>query len=125
MRRIIHISAYGLLALLTLAVIACGGEAGNAADPTAPPAQSVPAATPSPVPTDTPEPTATTTPTSLPPTAATVPEPTRPSVTAEVGTDVGNLAPDYVLNLPRNRQVSSTDLVARGKPVFILFHATW
>jgi hypothetical protein len=42
-----------------------------------------------------------------------------------VGTDVGDLAPEYVLNLPQNRQVSSTDLVAQGKPVFILFHATW
>ena len=117
MRQFIHISTYGLLALLTLAVIACGGEAGNAADPTTPPAQSAP--------TNNPEPTAATTPTSLPPTPTTVPEPTRPPVTAEVGTDVGNLAPDYVLNLPRNRQVSSTDLVAQGKPVFILFHATW
>ena len=118
MRRFIHISAYGLLALLTLAVIACGGEPDIAADPTAPLAQSVPAAQPSPVPTDTPEPTATTEPTP-------VPEPTRPPVSAEAGTDVGDLAPNYVLNLPQNRQVSSTDLVARGKPVFILFHATW
>ena len=118
MRRFIHISAYGLLALLTLAVIACGGEPDSAADPTTPPAQSAPTNNPEP-------PTAATTPTSLPPTPTTVPEPTRPPVTAEVGTDVGNLAPDYVLNLPRNRQVSSTDLVAQGKPVFILFHATW
>ncbi len=125
MRLFIHILLYGFLALLTLAVIACGGESDGAADPTAPLAQSVPAADPSPVPTDTPESTATTEPTSLPPTPTTVPEPTRPPVTAEVGTDVGNLAPDYVLNLPRNRQVSSTDLVAQGKPVFILFHATW
>ncbi|MCY4528231.1 MAG: redoxin domain-containing protein [Chloroflexi bacterium] len=38
---------------------------------------------------------------------------------------MGDRAPDYTLNLPQNRQVSSTDLVAQGKPVFILFHATW
>jgi len=42
-----------------------------------------------------------------------------------VGTNEGNLAPEYVLNLPQNRQVTSTDLVAQGKPVFIIFHATW
>ncbi len=118
MRRCIRISVLTFVVLLTLAAIACGGEPDSAPDPTAPLAQSVPAAAPSPVPTDTPEPTATTEPTP-------VPEPTRPPVSAEAGTDVGDLAPNYVLNLPQNRQVSSTDLVARGKPVFILFHATW
>ena len=63
--------------------------------------------------------------TPVPPTATTVPEPTKQPVTAEVGTNEGDLAPEYVLNLPQNRQVSSTDLVAQGKPVFIIFHATW
>ena len=68
MRRFIHISGYGLLALLALTAIACGGESDTAPDesapePTAPLAQSVPTAEPSPAPTNTVEPTATTEPT--------------------------------------------------------------
>ena len=38
---------------------------------------------------------------------------------------MGDRAPDYMLALTGDRQVSSADLVADGKPVFILFHATW
>ena len=119
MRHFIHISVYSLLAFLTLAALSCGAESDGAAEPTAPLAQ--PASTvkpPTPIP-----PTATHTP--VPPTATPVPEPTRPPVTDEVGTNVGDRAPEYVLNLPQSRQISSTELVAQGKPVFILFHATW
>ena len=110
MKRLLHICIYAVLTCTTLAAFACGGESDTAPDesapePTAPLAQSVP--------------------TAAPPTATPVPEPTRPPVTAEVGTNVGNRAPDFTLNLPQGRQVSSTDLVAQGKPVFILFHATW
>ena len=119
MRHFIHISAYGLLACAIFAALSCGAESDSAAEPAAPLAQS--AATvepPTPIP-----PTATHTP--VPPTATPAPEPTRQPVTDEVGTNVGDLAPEYVLNLPQNRQISSTELVAQGKPVFILFHATW
>jgi len=42
-----------------------------------------------------------------------------------VGHRVGDRAPDYMLALTGDRQVNSADLVAEGKPVFILFHATW
>ena len=119
MRHFIHISVYGLLACVILAALSCGAESDGAAEPTAPLAQSAPTAEP---PTPIP-PTATHTP--VPPTATTVPEPARQPVTDEVGTDVGDLAPDFTLTLPQNRQISSTELVAQGKPVFILFHATW
>ena len=64
MKRFIHISVYGLLALVMLAALACGGDSDTAPDesapePTAPLAQSVPTAEPSPAPTSTAEPTAT------------------------------------------------------------------
>ena len=119
MKRFIHISVYGLLACVILAALSCGAESDGAAEPTAPLAQPAPTVEP---PTPIP-PTATHTP--VPPTATPAPEPTRRPVTDDVGTDVGDLAPEYVLTLPQNRQISSTELVAQGKPVFILFHATW
>ena len=64
MKRFIHISVYGLLALVMLAALACGGDSDTAPDesapePTAPLAQSVPTAEPSPAPTSTVEPTST------------------------------------------------------------------
>ena len=64
-----------------------------------------------------------------PPAATSAPAPTAVPATSEetvnVGHRVGDRAPDYMLALTGDRQVNSADLVAEGKPVFILFHATW
>ena len=50
--------------------------------------------------------------------------PTQPSAPA-AGARVGDRAPDFTLTLSQDQRISSTDLIAQGKPVFILFHATW
>ena len=63
------------------------------------------------------------------PTAASAPEPTaapaRSEETIDIGHRVGDRAPEYMLALTGDRMVNSAELVAEGKPVFILFHATW
>ena len=76
--------------------------------------------------TSAPEPTAASAPE---PTAASAPEPTaapaRSEETIDIGHRVGDRAPEYMLALTGDRMVNSAELVAEGKPVFILFHATW
>ena len=89
MRRFIHISGYWLLALLALTAIACGGESDSAPEPTAPLAQSIPAAAP----TNTPEPTATTEPTPQPPTSTPVPSPTTAPTPEPTATEVPTATP--------------------------------
>ena len=67
--------------------------------------------------------------TTPPPAATSAPTPasapTQALATVKVGHRVGDQAPDYTLALTGDRQITSADLVAEGKPVFILFHATW
>ena len=64
-----------------------------------------------------------------PPAATSAPEPTAAPKTSEetinIGHRVGDRAPEYMLALTGDRMVNSAELVAEGKPVFILFHATW
>jgi hypothetical protein len=63
-----------------------------------------------------------------PPAATSAPPPpaaTQAPATVKVGHRVGDQAPEYMLALTGDRQVNSANLVAEGKPVFILFHATW
>ena len=75
---------------------------------------------PAPTPTDPP----TAAPSTLETAQPSTPEPTQPSAPT-VGTRVGDRAPDFTLTLSQDQQISSTELVAQGKPIFILFHATW
>ena len=104
-----------IMAVATLSLLlaaACGGDSEPSAEPqtsdtTSPPA---PPAAPPPAATSAPAPTVA---------------PTPSEETVNVGHRVGDRAPDYMLALTGDRQVNSTDLVAEGKPVFILFHATW
>jgi len=42
-----------------------------------------------------------------------------------VGTGVGDLAPSYGLLLAGGATVTSADLTGAGKPVFLMFTATW
>ena len=95
-RWIIPTAAFSLLT-----AVACGAGSEPAPTPAAPPA-----AAPS---------------ESVSPPAAAVMEPSAPAV----GVRVGDRAPDFTLTLSQDRRISSSDLVAQGKPVFILFHATW
>ena len=106
----------GAVATLSLLLaIACGGDSEPSAEPQtsdttsslSPPA---PPAAPPPAATSAPDPTAA---------------PTPSEETVNIGHRVGDRAPDYMLALTGDRQVNSADLVAEGKPVFILFHATW
>ncbi|MDE2716493.1 MAG: hypothetical protein OXI33_05690 [Chloroflexota bacterium] len=107
----------GAIATLSLLLtVACGSDSEPSAEPqttdttstTSPPAAPPPAAAPAP--TSAPAPTAA---------------PATSGETINVGHRVGDRAPDYMLALTGGRQVNSADLVAEGKPVFILFHATW
>ena len=106
-------------ALVLVLAVACGSDSEPSTEsqtsdttsttsPPAPPAAPPPAAAPAPAPAPA-------------PTAA----PATSEETINVGHRVGDRAPDYMLALTGDRQVNSADLVAEGKPVFILFHATW
>ena len=103
------ISAVATLSLLLAA--ACGGDSEPSPEPQT---------------TDT---TSTTSPPAAAPALTSAPDPTAAPAPSEetvsVGHRVGDRAPDYMLALTGDRQVNSADLVAEGKPVFILFHATW
>ena len=103
-----------IVAIATLSLLlgaACGGDS----EPSSEPQTTDTTSTTSP-------PAAAPAPTSAPgPTAAPAPS----EETVNVGHRVGDRAPDYMLALTGDRQVNSADLVAEGKPVFILFHATW
>ena len=88
-------------ALCLLTAVACGAGSEPAPTPAAPSA-----AAPS---------------ESVSPPAAAATEPSAPAV----GVRVGDRAPDFALTLSQDQRISSADLIAQGKPVFILFHATW
>ena len=76
---------------------------------------------------DTTSSTSTSAPPPPPATTSAPPPPaaTQAPATVKVGHRVGDQAPEYMLALTGDRQVNSANLVAEGKPVFILFHATW
>ena len=59
------------------------------------------------------------------PAPAPPPAPTPSETTIDIGHQVGDRAPEFMLALTDDRQINSAELVAEGKPVFILFHATW
>ena len=113
-------SIIGLIATLSLLfVAACSSDSEpstesqtsdttSSASTSAPPAAPPPAAASAPTPA--PEPTAA---------------PARSEETINIGHRVGDRAPEYMLALTGDRMVNSAELVAVGKPVFILFHATW
>ena len=101
-------------ALSLISATACGGDSEPSAE-TQPADTTSSVSTPAPPP---PPPAATSAPT---PASA----PTQALATVKVGHRVGDQAPDYTLALTGDRQITSADLVAEGKPVFILFHATW
>ena len=89
-------------ALCLLTAMACGAGSEPAPTPAAPPA-AAPSESVS------------------PPAAAAATEASAPAV----GVRVGDRAPDFTLTLSQDQRISSADLIAQGKPVFILFHATW
>ena len=60
-----------------------------------------------------------------PPVPPPAPAPTPSETTIDIGHQVGDRAPEFMLALTDDRQINSAELVAEGKPVFILFHATW
>ena len=97
------------LSLLTAA--ACGSNSGSSSE-SQPSDTTTTSPAPPPPPAAAPQPTV-------------APAPVPSEETVPVGHRVGDRAPDYMLALTGDRQVNSTDLVSEGKPVFILFHATW
>ena len=48
-----------------------------------------------------------------------------PVMTAKVGNTVGEHVPEFVLNLSDGGSVTTSQLLADGKPVFLFFMATW
>ena len=102
-----------------------GPVAQSAAAPTAANAPAGPEPTVGPVAeaaTVLPEPTATPAP-GPSPTAQTAPPQASPKL--DVGTNVGDLAPEYALQLLSGDLVSSTELVSERQPVFLFFTAVW
>ena len=84
-----------------------------------------PTATPTPVPTNTPTPAPTATPTPVP-TNTPTPEPTATAAPqADVGTKVGNLAPEFVLKLVDGTEITATELRMDGRPVLLYFFTDW
>ncbi len=124
MNRFFQILAPIVLVCAGVVVLACGGDSEGVTAGASPEAMD---STRGSVATSAPSvaPTSTATPIPATRTATPAPEPTRGAVTAEVGGNVGDLAPEFTLNLGQGRRVTSAELVAQGKPVFILFHATW
>ena len=60
------------------------------------------------------------------PVEAAVTDPPEPAAQSpSVGTGVGDLSPSYLLRLADGSTVTSADLTAAGKPVFLMFTATW
>ena len=107
---IVRLVIFAVAALSLLSATGCGGDS-------EPSAETQPADTTSSVSPPAPPPP--------PPAATPAPAPTQALATVKVGHRVGDQAPDFSLALTGDRQVNSADLVAEGKPVFILFHATW
>ena len=48
-----------------------------------------------------------------------------PGVPVMVGTDVGNAPPPFAMRLTDGSTVASSDLAAAGRPVFMMYFATW
>ena len=111
---IVRLVIFAVAALSLLFATACGGDSEPSTE-TQPFDSTSSVSTPAPPP---PPPASTS---ALTPATA----PTQALATVKVGHRVGDQAPDYTLALTGDRQITSADLVAEGKPVFILFHATW
>ncbi len=73
--------------------------------------------------------------TPTPATVAATPEPTQPPLptaaptpapsTAKVGTNVGDAAPDFAVQLTDSTEIASEQLLEPGRPVFMVYFATW
>ena len=53
------------------------------------------------------------------------PTPTAAPPIARVGTGVGDSAPEFALQLTQGQQISSSELLATGRPAFMMYFATW
>jgi hypothetical protein len=53
------------------------------------------------------------------------PTPTAAPPIARVGTGVGDSAPEFALQLTQGQQILSSELLATGRPVFMMYFATW
>ena len=53
------------------------------------------------------------------------PTPTAAPPITQVGTGVGDSAPEFALQLTQGQQISSSELLATGRPVFMMYFATW
>lgn len=104
-----------LLTAALLAVVAACGDGG----PDTPEAGAAP---PAESPTSTTQPLVAAPPTVTPAPPAAAPVPTS---TAKVGTDVGNRIPDFDFMLTDGSTVTTTDLLATGRPAFIFFYAEY
>ncbi len=58
------------------------------------------------------------------PTGSPTEESTKPPI-ARVGTGVGDSAPEFSLQLVDGQLISSGELLATGRPVFMMYFATW
>jgi hypothetical protein len=70
------------------------------------------------------------TPTGTPTVESTKPPTLAPTSTAvppitQVGTGVGDSAPEFALQLTDGQQISSSELLATGRPAFMMYFATW
>ncbi len=79
--------------------------------PPPPPLMSLPTATPIPTPTEPPAATDTPAPSEIPAPPA--------------GTGVGETPPDFAMQLADGMAITSQDLSAAGRPVFMMYFATW
>ena len=112
-----------LAAMLLVAIAACGGTDPQSSDPES--------LTVSPTPSSASqvrvaEPTATASPapstvTPMPAPATTPPPPS----TAKVGNEVGNRLPDIEFQLTDGSTLTTADLLARNRPVFLFFYAEY
>ena len=59
------------------------------------------------------------------PAAPTAPPADTPAPAAPVGTGVGATPPPFVMRLADGGAVASADLAAAGRPVFMMYFATW
>ena len=109
-----------IMALSLLTAVACGSSSDSSDE-----SQPSDTTTTSPAPAPPPPAAQTSPPPAAAPQPTTAPAPAPSEETVPVGHRVGDRAPDYMLALTGDRSVNSTDLVSEGKPVFILFHATW
>ena len=125
MRRNRKATFAGIMATVLAALLlsACGSQQGpspSEADPASQPAVTVPES-----PTSVPEsPTAVPVPANEAPTAAALAE-DEPPGDVEIGSKVGNRVPDFDMLLADGSTVTTSDLLAASKPVFLMFFASW